>query len=143
MTPPTHSLNAVDAAQAVNEPRTALVMQLVVRRDLLDAEGWGMGPLMAQTAHATAAVLHETRERTETIEYMEDLHNMRKVVMQTPSSATLQKLASSLSGADPPVPYHLWIEQPENVPTCLALAPNRKEKPIKKALDKANCRLWK
>lgn len=41
--------------------------------------GWGVGPLMAQTAHATAAVLHETRERAETRAYLEDLRNMRKV----------------------------------------------------------------
>lgn len=33
-----------------------LVMQIVVRRDLLAQEGWGVGPLMAQVAHATSAV---------------------------------------------------------------------------------------
>ncbi|KAI8973959.1 peptidyl-tRNA hydrolase II [Trametes punicea] len=120
-----------------------LVMQIVVRRDLLDAEGWGVGPLMAQVAHATSAVLHETRERPETQAYLEDLKNMRKVVLQTPDQASIERLASVLSASDPPVPYHLWTEQPENVPTCLAFAPNRRDSRIKKALDKAGCRLWK
>ncbi|KAH7883278.1 peptidyl-tRNA hydrolase II [Phlebopus sp. FC_14] len=117
-----------------------LVMQIVVRRDLFDKERWGVGPLMAQAAHAATAVLHETRERSETIEYLADLRNMRK----TPDASTLEKLSSALSGIAPSsVPHHLWTEQPENVPTCLAIAPNRREKPIRKALDKNSCRLWR
>lgn len=91
-----------------------LTMQIVVRRDLLEvssnfkclacelieslqAEGWGVGPLMAQVAHATAAVrlfvllilklradthtqvLHETKDAADTLAYMDDLKNMRKV----------------------------------------------------------------
>ncbi|TFY66591.1 hypothetical protein EVG20_g4498 [Dentipellis fragilis] len=134
---------SVTAQQEPADTKLPLVMQLIVRRDLLDAEGWGVGPLMAQAAHATAAVLHETKDRPETIEYMEDLLSMRKAVLQTPSSTTLEKLSTLLKASDPPIPHHLWIEQPENVPTCLALAPNYREKPIRKALDKCSCRLWK
>ncbi|KAI0827943.1 peptidyl-tRNA hydrolase II [Trametes gibbosa] len=129
------------ALQSPPQPQP-LVMQIVVRRDLLDVEGWGVGPLMAQVAHATSAVLHETRERSETQMYLADLKNMRKVVLQTVDQSTLQRLASLLAESDPPVPHHLWVEQPENVPTCLALAPNRRESKIKKALDKARCRLF-
>ena len=128
-------------------------------------------------------VLHETRERQETIDYLADLRNMRKVsfqgsrstcsdtgsrrscfrcavfilgvfsrtgdpinrrVFQTPDVATLEKLSAALSNADPlPIPHHVWTEQPENIPTCIALAPNRKEKSIRKALDKSSCRLWR
>lgn len=62
---------------------------------------------------------------------------------QTADQTSIQKLAGLLSAADPAVPYHLWIEHPENVPTCLALAPNRRESKIKKALDKSGARLWK
>ncbi|KAI0333011.1 peptidyl-tRNA hydrolase II [Cubamyces sp. BRFM 1775] len=120
-----------------------LVMQIIVRRDLLNAEGWGVGPLMAQVAHATSAVLHETRDRPDTQAYLGDLMNMRKVVMQTNDQASIERLAGLLSQMDSPVPHHLWIEQPENVPTCLALAPNRRESRIKKALDKTGCRLWR
>ncbi|KAG8919689.1 hypothetical protein FRC02_001448, partial [Tulasnella sp. 418] len=61
-----------------------------------------------------------------------------------PSASNLEKLAGLLSSATPdPVPFHLWIEQPENVPTCLALSPNRRDSRVKKALDKSGCRLWK
>ncbi|KAH9855978.1 peptidyl-tRNA hydrolase II [Lenzites betulinus] len=129
------------APQTPSKPQP-LVMQIVVRRDLLDMEGWGVGPLMAQVAHATSAVLHETRERPETQEYLAELKEMRKVVMQTANQTSIERLASLLAASDPPVPHHLWVEQPENVPTCLALAPNRRENKIKKALDKTKCRLF-
>lgn len=55
----------------------------------------------------------------------------------------LEKLANALKSADPPISHHLWIEQPENIPTCLAVAPNRRDPKVKKALDKSGCRLWK
>ncbi|KAF8119976.1 hypothetical protein EV363DRAFT_1193782, partial [Boletus edulis] len=99
-------------------------------------------------------VLHLTRGRQETIEYLADLRNMRKASFKgsrsshndtgTPDLSTLEKLTAALSHAGPePIPHHLWTEQPEDIPTCIALAPNRKEKPIRKALDKSSCRLWK
>ncbi|GBE80723.1 peptidyl-tRNA hydrolase II [Sparassis crispa] len=120
-----------------------LVMQIVVRRDLLDSEDWGVGPLMAQAAHATAAVLHETKDRPETQAYLDNLTHMRKVVLQTADRSSIERLHTLLASCTPPVPHHLWVEQPEDVPTCLALAPNRRESTVRKALDKAGCRLWK
>jgi len=134
-------------------------MQIVVRRDLLNEDGWGYGPLMSQTAHAAVAVLHETRDHKETIDYLADLKNMHKAVLQTADLASLLKLSSLLSSPSPPsssktpkatgdafsevpIPHYLWIEQPENIPTCIALAPNRREKAIRRALDKCCCRLW-
>ncbi|KIJ19732.1 hypothetical protein PAXINDRAFT_67002, partial [Paxillus involutus ATCC 200175] len=113
---------------------------------------WGVGPLMAQAAHAATAVLHETHGRAETIDYLADLENMCKkrltsdsvYLMQTPDASALGKLSAALSSTDPsPVPHYLWTEQPENVPTCIAIAPNRKEKPIRRAMDKSSCRLWR
>ncbi|KAF7977971.1 hypothetical protein HWV62_2077 [Athelia sp. TMB] len=110
-------------------------------------DGWGYGPLMAQTAHAATAVLHETREREETIQYLADLRSMHKVVLETADLSSLRKLSAMLSAEASPgssVPHHLWIEQPENIPTCIAIAPYRKgDKLIRKALDKSKCRLWK
>ncbi|KIY50166.1 peptidyl-tRNA hydrolase II [Fistulina hepatica ATCC 64428] len=131
----------VDRSANPVKEKQSLVMQLVVRRDLLSQ--WGLGPLMAQTAHATAAVLYETREQANTIAYLNDLRNMRKVVLETPDAKSLEKLAFLLSAADPPIPHHLWLEQPQNVTTCLAFAPNQAGKDIRKALAKAHCRLWK
>lgn len=78
--------------------------------------------------------------------------------MQTADLASLLKLSTLLSSEYPPgktsatigdalaqplIPHYLWIEQPENIPTCIALAPNRREKAVRRALDKCSCRLWK
>jgi len=126
-----------------DKPSPPLVMQIVVRRDLLDTEGWGVGPLMTQVAHATAAILHETRELPDTQLYLGDLLNMRKAVLQVADERSLRRLSELLGLTTPAVPHHLWVEQPENIPTCLAITPNRRDNKIKKALDKAGCRLWK
>ncbi|KAI0034876.1 hypothetical protein K488DRAFT_83606 [Vararia minispora EC-137] len=107
---------------------------------------------MAQVSHATAAVLHETRERAETLEYLADLKNMHTVVLQVSSAEAIRAISQALSA---PVvaksglplslpPHHIWIEQPENEPSCLALAPNRRgDKAVRKVLDKAGCRVWR
>lgn len=63
--------------------------------------------------------------------------------IQTADEGSLRRLSELLQSSKPPIPHHLWIEQPENVPTCIALAPNRRENRIKKALDKSGARLWK
>ncbi|KZO95229.1 peptidyl-tRNA hydrolase II [Calocera viscosa TUFC12733] len=144
MSRPISTQEVAPAADTVlASPQSApLVMQIVVRRDLMDVEKWGVGPLIAQGAHAATAVLYETRELANTQLYLADLHNMRKVVLQTPDADSLAKLSALLSNATPAIPHHMWLEQPENTPTCIALAPNRRESTIKKALDKAKCRLW-
>ena len=63
---------------------------------------------------------------------------------QTADRTTLSRLTSLLSSPNPSaVAHHMWVEQPEDEPTCVALAPNRREKRIRKALDGTGCRLWK
>ncbi|VDB88913.1 unnamed protein product [Peniophora sp. CBMAI 1063] len=153
------SSGAAEAAEGTEraEEQQPLIMQIVVRSDLLDTESWGIGPLMAQVSHATAAVLHETRERPDTIEYLSDLRYMHTVVLQVSSASAILALADKLStppvptkgapASTPPAPlppFHLWIEQPENEPSCLALAPSRRgDKAVRKVLDKAGARVWR
>lgn len=111
-----------------------LVMQLIVDRRLIVDQGWPVGPMMAQGAHATAAVLAQTAAAPDTAEYLapENLQSMRKVVLQAPDGTGLRDVAAQLDAAraesaEVP-PHYLWVEQPEDVPTCLAVAPNRKPK---------------
>lgn len=47
------------------------------------------------------------------------------VLFQAPDEATLSTLSENLTQAG--VAHKLWIEQPENIPTCLALKPCPKE----------------
>ena len=56
---------------------------------------------------------------------MSDLDNMHKVVLEAPGESDLIKMSEKLkeNGVD----FKLWIEQPENFPTCLAVKPYPKE----------------
>ena len=50
---------------------------------------------------------------------------MHKVVLEAPGESELLKVSEKLkeNGVD----FKLWIEQPENFPTCLAVKPYPKE----------------
>jgi hypothetical protein len=64
--------------------------------------------------------------------------------MQVPDTAALLKLSTLLRESIPAPAHHLWIEQPEDEPTALALAPNRKgDRIVRRALDKAGARVWR
>lgn len=129
------------APAAANPPSSQpLVMQLIVDASLLQQAGWSMGPMMAQAAHATSAVLAQTYGQPQTQAYLApgNLPHMRKVVLKAPAGVGLHALSQQLDeaaarsqddgkatsdGAAFPQ-HHLWIEQPEDIPTVLALAPN-------------------
>ena len=57
--------------------------------------------------------------------YLSDLDNMHKVVLEVGGEADLVKVAEKLKEAS--VDHKLWVEQPENFPTCLAVKPYPKE----------------
>ena len=59
-----------------------------------------------------------------TQKYLSDLDNMHKVVLET-GPDDLTKISEKLKEAG--VDHKLWIEQPENFPTCLAVKPYPKE----------------
>ncbi|KIJ11472.1 hypothetical protein PAXINDRAFT_15682 [Paxillus involutus ATCC 200175] len=78
---------------------------------------------MAQAAHAATAVLHETHGRAETIDYLADIKNMRKVVLQVsgvhvqvrvlePLVLVLDISAEATSAASPlrPTQIHLRLD---------------------------------
>lgn len=47
---------------------------------------------------------------------------MRKVVLKIPNESDLTDLKKNLD--DNGVKYHLWLEHPENTPSCLATYPS-------------------
>ena len=61
----------------------------------------------------------------DTQRYLSDLDNMHKVVLEVGGEADLVKVAEKLKEAS--VDHKLWVEQPENFPTCLAVKPYPKE----------------
>mmetsp|Transcript_8691 Transcript_8691/g.26149 ORF Transcript_8691/g.26149 Transcript_8691/m.26149 type:complete len:165 (-) Transcript_8691:22-516(-) len=112
---------AVDAAE--DDP---LVQYLVLRRDLQEKEAWPLGALVAQGAHAAVAAVAESIASEDTAAYVapDALGRMTKAVLEVKGEPQLTNLAAKLSEAG--VKHHLWVEQPEAVPTCLATAPARK-----------------
>ncbi|XP_053605674.1 putative peptidyl-tRNA hydrolase PTRHD1 [Plodia interpunctella] len=110
-----------------------IVQYVLLRSDLLKELGWSIGALVAQACHASTAVLHLYREDDNTVKYLTDLDNMHKVVLEVPNEDSLKKVAEKLK--ENSIDHKLWIEQPENIPTCLALKPYPKDQ-VKKYVGK-------
>lgn len=104
---------------------SAIVQYVVVRGDLLTTLKWPTGAVIAQACHATTSVLQMYREDQNTINYVADLDRMHKIVLKSNGEEDLRKLAEDLQEAG--IQHKLWIEQPENFPTCLATKPYPKE----------------
>ncbi|XP_028633919.1 putative peptidyl-tRNA hydrolase PTRHD1 [Grammomys surdaster] len=103
-----------------------LVQYLVLRKDLSQAPfSWPTGALVAQACHAATAALHLHRDHPHTAAYLRELGRMRKVVLEAADEATLKELAETLQQKS--IDHTLWLEQPENIATCIALRPYPKE----------------
>ncbi|CAH6786874.1 putative peptidyl-tRNA hydrolase PTRHD1 [Phodopus roborovskii] len=103
-----------------------LVQYLVLRKDLSQAPfSWPTGALVAQACHAATAALHIHRDHPHTVAYLRELGRMRKVVLEAADETTLKELAEALQQKE--IDHMLWLEQPENIATCIALRPYPKE----------------
>ncbi|KAM5164520.1 putative peptidyl-tRNA hydrolase PTRHD1 [Mantella aurantiaca] len=102
-----------------------LVQYVVLRKDLRAGLGWPLGALVAQACHAATAAIHLHYDHPQTRDYLRGLDTMHKVVLEVPDEASLTGLAETLKGAG--IDHKVWTEQPENIPTCIALRPYRKE----------------
>lgn len=97
---------------------------VVVRGDLQKDLGWPTGALIAQACHASAAVTHLFYDHANTKTYLSDLDRMHKVLLLAKDETSLTKLSEILTTND--IDHKLWIEQPENIATCLAVKPYQK-----------------
>lgn len=104
---------------------SGIVQYVLVRSDLCKSLNWPVGALLAQACHATTAVIHLFYEHEDTQKYLKDLDNMHKIVLGVANEEDLQKMHHKLT--ENGVDHKLWIEQPENFPTCLALRPYPKD----------------
>ncbi|KAF3703038.1 putative peptidyl-tRNA hydrolase PTRHD1 [Channa argus] len=102
-----------------------LVQYVVVRSDLVHKLSWPLGAVITQACHAATAAIHLHYSDADTQRYLAELDSMHKVVLGAPDEAALSTLSENLTLAG--VSHKLWIEQPENIPTCLALKPYPKE----------------
>lgn len=97
-----------------------IVQYIAIRSDLK----WPKGALIAQSCHASLAAVHLNYLDPETVAYLNNLDSMHKIVVGVLSEADLVALSEALAADE--LKFKLWIEQPENIPTCLATKPYTK-----------------
>ena len=99
-----------------------IVQYVVVRKDLLAPPlSWPVGSVVAQACHACLAVVWEHRDDEHVTAYLAHPDTMRKVIKECKSEAQLRNLADRCAADD--IAFKLWVEQPEDTPTALALKP--------------------
>lgn len=62
--------------------KDAIVMYLVLRRDLLTALNWPLGALVTQGCHAATAVIWQHKDDEHVKQYMAEMDSMRKVTLE-------------------------------------------------------------
>ncbi|GBG68626.1 hypothetical protein CBR_g3167 [Chara braunii] len=135
-----------EAAQEGGDPLSEaasaplLVQYLVLRKDLVENMGWSIGSVVAQACHAAVAATWLSKDDALTQRYCSDsnIDHMRKVVLEVKGEKQLVDLSGKLAVAG--VGHKLWVEQPENFPTCLATKPCIKEEV---AMHFKKCKLCK
>ncbi|KNA20547.1 hypothetical protein SOVF_051340 [Spinacia oleracea] len=110
----------VEAAE-VAAPEDVVVQYVVLRRDLIDT--WPLGSVVTQGCHASVAAIWEHKDDAFTLRYCSPsaLDSMHKVTLEVKGETQIVNLSEKLKSAG--ILHKLWIEQPENSPTCLATKP--------------------
>lgn len=106
-----------EASASAAASEDVIVQYIATRKDLK----WPTGAIVGQACHASVAAIELNREDPETQAYLKDYQHMHKVVVGVESEAALKKLAEDLAAAS--IPHHLWMEEPEKIPTALATKP--------------------
>ena len=122
----TRRLSSALSMSGAAEPDDPLVQYIVLRRDLQETEGWPLGALVAQGSHAAVAAVAEHWDTPACRAYVapDAIKRMTKAVLEVKGELQLRGLAAKLEEGG--AAHVLWVEQPENFPTCLATAPARK-----------------
>ena len=94
----------------------------IVRRDLQQTLEWPTGAIISQACHACVFAIWMAKDDPVVQEYVCD--TMHKVIKEVRGEKELLALSNRLSKEN--ILHKLWVEQPENIPTCLATVPARK-----------------
>ena len=113
------------AAVAVNADAT-LVQYIVMRSDLVKQHRWNVGGLIANGSHACLAVIAEHVQHEDVRRYLglsgeKQSQQMHTVVLSVTDERELRDTAALLAGHD--IAHCLWVEAPEQLPSCLATRP--------------------
>ncbi|TXG62374.1 hypothetical protein EZV62_013737 [Acer yangbiense] len=104
-----------------NDNDDVLVQYVVLRRDLIDT--WPLGSVVTQGCHASVSAIWSHKDDPHTSQYCspQNIDSMHKVTLEVKGETQIVNLSEKLTAGG--IDHKLWIEQPENFPTCLATKP--------------------
>lgn len=86
---------------------------------------FSLGANIAQACHAASAAILKSNGSSNTVEFAASLEDMTVCVLSVEDEFELTQMGEVFSLNH--VPFYLWLEKPENIPTALATAPFPKE----------------
>ncbi|KAK2661379.1 hypothetical protein Ddye_007912 [Dipteronia dyeriana] len=109
------------AVSSQNNGDDVLVQYVVLRRDLIDT--WPLGSVVTQGCHASVSAIWSHKDDPHTTQYCspQNIGSMHKVTLEVKGETQIVNLSEKLTAGG--IYHKLWIEQPENFPTCLATKP--------------------
>ncbi|KAF3643369.1 putative exocyst complex protein exo70-like [Capsicum annuum] len=110
-----------DNSTEENSVTDTVIQYVVLRRDLIDT--WPLGSVVTQGCHAAVAAIWSHKDDDVTLQYCSpsNIDSMHKVTLEVKGETQILNLAEKLKAGG--IAHKLWIEQPENIPTCLAIKP--------------------
>ncbi|ESQ41019.1 hypothetical protein EUTSA_v10014763mg [Eutrema salsugineum] len=110
-----------DEKSAENPVEDVVVQYVVLRRDLIDS--WPLGSVVTQGCHASVAAIWSFKDDPVTLLYCDPEHidSMHKVTLEVKGETQMMNLSEKLKSGG--ISHKLWMEQPENIPTCIATKP--------------------
>jgi peptidyl-tRNA hydrolase len=107
-------------------PTNLIVQYILLRRDLKKMKNYNDGAIIAQACHASSAVLFRTINDDLTKSYLTDIDRMNKIILSIDGGENeLNEISNSLK--ENSIEHYLWMEQPENIPTAIAVKPYYKK----------------
>ncbi|KAK2392267.1 hypothetical protein P8452_29203 [Trifolium repens] len=115
------TLSTSNDAPSPSENADVVVQYVVLRRDLIDS--WPLGSVVTQGCHASVSAVWSNKDDPITIDYCspDKIDSMHKVTLEVKGEPQIKNLSEKLTSGG--IIHKLWIEQPENIPTCLATKP--------------------
>jgi peptidyl-tRNA hydrolase len=116
---PSQEQDKEDSVKAENSD--VLVQYVVLRRDLIDT--WPLGSVVTQGCHASVSAIWSNKDDPHTLQYCspQNIDSMHKVTLEVKGEPQILNFSEKLKTGG--ITHKLWIEQPENIPTCLATKP--------------------
>ncbi|KAL5074229.1 hypothetical protein RYX36_013213 [Vicia faba] len=115
------TLSTPEVASSPPDNANVVVQYVVLRRDLIDT--WPLGSVVTQGCHASVSAVWSNKDDPVTIDYCspDKIDSMHKVTLEVKGEPQIKNLSEKLKAGG--IIHKLWIEEPENIPTCLATKP--------------------